>query len=169
MRVFKDTESREWQVAINVASVKRVRQLMNVDIYKLIDRKLEPLEELLADPVAFVDVLYVLCKPQCDSLKVSDEDFGRGMGGDVLESAADVFVEELIDFFQNPKARNALRVALNKARQLREMVLAKSSAKVDVRLNSLDQTTLEKMADAIISRMENQLNASSGNSPESLE
>ena len=37
MRTFTDNAGRTWTVAINVAAVKRVRGLIKVDLYKLVD------------------------------------------------------------------------------------------------------------------------------------
>ena len=103
MHTFTDNADRTWTVAINVAAIKRVRGLVQVDLYKLIDDGFKPLAELIADPVRLADVLYCLCKDEADARQVSDEDFGRALAGDAITLAADAFVEELIDFF--PDAR----------------------------------------------------------------
>ena len=108
MRTFKDAEGRLWEVAINVAAVKRCRGLLGVDLFGLIDEKLEGLGNLLGDPVALVDVLYVLVKGQADALGITDEQFGAGLGGDTITAATEAFMGELIDFFPNGKQRAAL-------------------------------------------------------------
>jgi hypothetical protein len=51
MRTFIDNAGRTWTLQINVAAVKRVRGLVNIDLYKLIDDGMEPLAKLVADPV----------------------------------------------------------------------------------------------------------------------
>jgi len=61
MHSFPDNAGRTWTVAINVAAVKRVRGLVNIDLYKLVDDGFRPLGELVADPVQLADVLYCLC------------------------------------------------------------------------------------------------------------
>jgi hypothetical protein len=109
MHTFTDNAGRTWTVAINVAAAKRVRGLVNIDLYKLVDDGFKPLGELLADPVRLVDVLYCLCKDEADARNVSDEDFGRALYGDAITMAAEAFVEELIDFFPDARAREGMR------------------------------------------------------------
>jgi hypothetical protein len=109
MHTFTDNAGRTWTVAINVAAVKRVRGLVNIDLYKLVDDGFKPLGELIADPVQLADVLYCLCKDEADARNVSDEDFGRALYGDAITMAAEAFVEELIDFFPDARARAGMR------------------------------------------------------------
>lgn len=109
MRQFRDSVGRLWEIAIHVAAVKRVRSALGVDLAGLIADGAKPLAQLLGDPCQFVDVLFVLCRQQAAAAGVSDEEFGAALGGDVLASAADAFMEELIDFFPDPRARDQLR------------------------------------------------------------
>jgi len=128
MKSFKDSEGREWLIHVNVSAVKRVRDLTKVDLPGLIG---EGLGKLLEDPVEFVNVLYVLVKPQADSRNppVTDEEFGAALGGDTLERAADAFVEELIDFFPAPR-RQPLRELMKKARQVSDLMLTRASERI---------------------------------------
>jgi hypothetical protein len=119
MRTFTDNAGRVWTVAIHAASIKRVQGLLKVNLYKLIDDNFKGLGELLADIIQLVDVLYCLCKEEADAKNVSDEDFGRALGGDALYRATDAFLEELIDFFPDPRARSNLRKLLAEGRKVR--------------------------------------------------
>lgn len=123
MRTFVDNAGRTWTVAINVAAIKRVRGLINVDLYKLVDDGFQALAKLVADPVQLADVLYCLCKEEADSKQISDEDFGRALAGDAITLAADAFVEELIDFFPDARARAGLRKVLDATKKVREKLL----------------------------------------------
>jgi hypothetical protein len=152
MRIFKDNVGRDWTVAINVAAVKRCRGLVGVDLYALVDGGFDGLSRLLGDPVQFVDTLYVLCKQEADARGVSDEDFGRGLGGDALGAATDAFLEELTDFFPDPRVRAGLRRVLATARTVRDRMLDR----MDLALDAIDP-------DAEATR----LTGSSGNWPES--
>src|SRR5262245_29421790 len=120
MHTFNDNAGRNWTVAINVAAVKRVRGLVGVDVYKLVDDGFKPMAALLSDPVQLVDVLYCLCKEEADARKVSDEDFGRALGGDAIHHAAEAFVEELIDFFPNAQARAGLKRVVAAGKKVRD-------------------------------------------------
>jgi hypothetical protein len=123
MHSFVDNAGRTWTVAINVAAVKRVRGLLNVDLYKLVDDGFRPLGELVSDPVRLADVLYCLCKDEADARHVSDEDFGRALYGDAITLAADAFVEELIDFFPDARTRASLTKVLAAGRKVRDRLL----------------------------------------------
>lgn len=124
MHVFATNSGQQWEVCIDVAAVKRVRALLSLDLYGLVDNGATGLNELLSDPVRFVDTIYVLCRVQADRLGVSDEAFGQSLGGDSLAAAADAFLEELIDFFPDSKARANLRRLMVKGREVADRVAA---------------------------------------------
>lgn len=124
MASFRDHEGRLWEVAIRIAEVRRVKSMLSIDLTKLIDDKLKGLGELIADPCAFADVLYVVCKPQLDAAGVSDTQFGEAFGGDTLERAVNAFVEALFDFFPNPTVRQSLKTILKKSQTVAEKCLS---------------------------------------------
>ncbi len=117
MRSFKDTEGRVWTVSVNVAAVKRVRALCGVDLASAIEATPDggisagTLSRLAADPVLLVDVLYALAKDEAEKRGVGDEEFGRAMAGDALDAAAKALIEEIVDFFPNPKRALLKKVA----------------------------------------------------------
>lgn len=123
MHSFVDNSRRTWEVAINVAAVKRIRGLLGIDLYALVDDGFKSLSKLVSDPVTLADVLYCLCKDQAERQSITDEDFGRALAGDVITQAADAFVEELIDFFPDARARGSLRKAIEAGKAVREKVL----------------------------------------------
>jgi hypothetical protein len=118
-------------VAINVAAIKRVRGLLNVDLYKLVDDGFKPLGELVSDPVRLADVLYCLCKDEADARHVSDEDFGRALYGDAITLAADAFVEELIDFFPDARTRAGMRKLSAAGKKVKARLLDHAEAVLD--------------------------------------
>jgi hypothetical protein len=138
MKCFTDSASRRHTITINVFAIKRCRALLGVDLYGLVSGGFESLGKLLSDPVMLVDVLFVLCEPDKNNPPVSDEDFGRAMGGDVLEQAAQAFMEELSDFFPEPQ-RAGLKKLIQKTRQM-EQALATHNSLI------LDEIDVEQMA-----------------------
>ena len=54
MRQFKDNAGRDWNLAVNVAGIKRLRDLLDVDLMQVIEGDL--LQRLYADPILLVDV-----------------------------------------------------------------------------------------------------------------
>jgi len=128
MRVFKDNAGRTWTLQINVAAVKRVRGLVGIDLYQLASDGFESLGKLVSNPVDLADVLYCLVKDQADSQKITAEDFGRALAGDCITQAADAFVEELIDFFPDARARSGLRKVIEAGRKVRANLLARAES-----------------------------------------
>jgi hypothetical protein len=131
MHQFIDGKNRRWGIEINVTQIRRVRDLLAVDLFALIDDGMRPLAELLGDPMKLVDVVYALVKDQAEKDSVSDEDFGRGMAGDAIQQAAEAFTQELFDFFPETKDRLILRKAHDKGRQIAEALADKRSEILD--------------------------------------
>lgn len=163
MKSFTDSAGRTWIIEINVGAIKRVRALCDVNIIDIItlDEKNNPdaglLEKLASDPVLLVDVIYAVCKPECDKLGVSDEEFGSSMNGDVIEQATHKLLEGIIDFF--PAAK----------RQVFQRVLT-ATKRFEEAANKKLQMMLEDKGfeEAITSRL-NELNDLSMNAQESAE
>ncbi len=88
-------------------------------------------DKLLADPVTLADVLFVLCQDEAAAKSITEEDFGRALGGDALALAAEAFVEELVDFFPDARARTGLRRLLAAGKQVGASLLAKAEATLD--------------------------------------
>jgi len=153
MRTFKDNAGRAWSVQINVDALKRVRSLLDVDLLEVLEGKL--IDRLSGDPVFLCDVLYAVVKPEADAQKVSDEDFGRAMGGDALDGATAALLEELVDFFPSPR-RKVLRKAMDKL----GVFQAKALAVAEERLASPE---LDRRFEAALA----ELGSSSGGSPAS--
>jgi len=140
MHSFIDNSRRTWEIAINVAAVKRIRGLLGIDLYALVDDGFKSLAKLVSDPVSLADVLYCLCKDQAEKQSISDEDFGRALAGDAITQAADAFVEELIDFFPDARARASLRKAIEAGKTVRDKVLSHAERILD----SIDPETEAK-------------------------
>lgn len=124
MKSFTDNLGRAWTLVVNVATIKRVRALCGVDLNSIIEVEdgkptTKLLERLSTDPVLLVDVLYAVCKPECDSKNVSDEDFGAAMAGDAIENATSALLDEVIDFFPAAK-RLAFRKILSASRRFEQ-------------------------------------------------
>ena len=130
MKSFTDNLGRTWTLVVNVAAIKRVRAICGVDLNAIveIDRNNNPTAELLerlsTDPVLLVDVLYAVCKTECDQKGVSDEDFGAAMAGDAIEQATAALLDEVVDFFPTAK-RAALQKILAATRRIEALAKKK--------------------------------------------
>jgi hypothetical protein len=118
MKTFTDNQGRSWTVEINVATVKRVRSLANVDLLEIVEGTL--IEKLIRDPVLLCDVVYAVCKPQADERQIMDEDFGKAMAGDAIEHATTALLEELVSFCPSPRDRANLGRVLTTTRNVME-------------------------------------------------
>jgi hypothetical protein len=159
MHTFNDTQGRTWTVTINVDAIRRVRGLLEIDLLEAIEGKL--FERLVTDPVLLCDILFALVQPEAAAKKVSDEDFGRALGGDVLDQATTALLEELVDFFPNGK-RTVFRKSLDKLRALEGMALETATRR-------LESTELEQQLAAALAALPGASTpgGSSGSSPAS--
>jgi hypothetical protein len=103
MRTFRDNAGRTWTLAVNVAALRRVRSLCDVNL--VTRNPAQVIEDVITDPVTLCNVLYAIVQPQALALAVTDEQFGDAMAGDVIDAAARALMEELADFTPNPRDR----------------------------------------------------------------
>ncbi len=131
MHTFKDSADRLWTVAINVSAIKRVRGLINIDLYGLVDDRFEGLAKLLADPISLIDVIYCLCRDEAEKRGITDEAFGAAFHGDVIEHASRAFLEEFTDFFPDPRVRAGLAKVMQKSRTVADRLLERAQMEID--------------------------------------
>jgi hypothetical protein len=113
---FTDTTGRVWPVRLDIATARRVRSETGVDLCG--PNVAETMQDLAADPINLVDVLYLVCVPANGS-GVTPEDFGGAMGGEAVEHALDALVGALSDFFPGRTGRAILRRAIEETPALR--------------------------------------------------
>jgi hypothetical protein len=142
MKIFKDALGTEWTIDLKFGTVKRVKEVAELDLLDLDEGRL--LEKLLDDAFTFVNALYVACKPQADERGITDEQFGGRLSGDTIELARKAFMEELIAFFPSRK-RKILAEALATA----EKIQAKIADQAIARLN--DPAMMGKIEAALLS------------------
>lgn len=109
-RTFYDSAGRLWTPRIRVGELKRVKHLCGIDLLELVqptqpERFAQLMARLLAEPILLIDILYCVCKDECDARGMTDEDFGRAMAGDVLDAAFDAILAAIIDFFPHRRHR----------------------------------------------------------------
>ncbi len=156
MKTFKDNEGRTWTVSITVDAIKRVRDLLDVDLLEVVSGKL--IDRLITDPVLLCDIVYAVCKPEADAQGVSDEDFGRAMAGDAIEHATTALLEELVSFSPSPRDRANLKRVLDTTRR----VMDRARDLVEQRIESGE---LDRIAEEAMQCHVGVAGDSSGNSP----
>jgi hypothetical protein len=138
MKTFRDTASREWAITVDVGAIKRVMKApiehlgepLKVNLLALVEPESELLKKLVEYPPLVCDIAYAILKPQCDEKNVTDEDFGRAMGGDVLEKVLDLILEETVDFFPQAR-RTVLKRVLEKTKAFAEKAKALTEARIN--------------------------------------
>ena len=140
---FTDTEGRDWSLRLDVATLRRVRDLTSVDLGKLFSDP-QQLANLHNDIILFVDVLFAIVKPTADARGVSDIQFGQSLAGDVLESAVLAFETSVVDFLPERDRRAVLRQLIdgNRAAQKQAVMRIQNA----IRDGLIEQGISEQMA-----------------------
>lgn len=156
MKTFADTAGQLWTVSVTVRTIKRVRALAHVDLLELVEENSTLLSRLITDPVLLAEVLCAVCYDQIEERGITADDFLDRLAGDPIDQATKAILEDIADFFSNPRDRaqfhRILRKtweAMDKARDLVE-----------------DRTRDELIDEAVASALRTSENLS-GNAPES--
>lgn len=166
MKTFADNAARTWAITVNVAAVKRCRDLLGINLLEIADQKGKLLERIIEDPCILCDILFVLVKPEADARNVTDEEFGRGLGGDVLDAATDALLGEIADFFPSGR-REILRRILSKVKMIQQKTEKLALVKLsDPKLDEMLDRQIEAAMDAALAPQTNATSAASP-SPES--
>ena len=130
MKTFADNAARTWAINVSVSAVKRVRDLLGVNLLEIADMKSGMLDRLVTDPCLLCDILFCLVQPEAEAKGISDEDFGRALAGDALDQATDALLSEVVDFF--PKGRRTvLRKILDKLAALQQKAVATAMTRLE--------------------------------------
>lgn len=139
MKPFQTSDGAKYEIAVNVATVKRVRDLTGINLLGLVgDQK--AVSDLFEDDVKFCEVLCAVVRPQLEAAGKSDDDFFAAINGDVIETAAEALLAEIVNFFQEPR-RTLLKTAMDKYTTAYRKVRAEGAAAAEKAMESLDFET----------------------------
>jgi hypothetical protein len=151
MKEFRDDQGRPWMVAITVAAAERVRGLVTVDVTEDVEQsdgsvsrqtRKAPLDIIDTSSIANTlqilrsqygtvgEVLYAICRKQCEDKKISREDFLDGLRGDAIEAGVKAIEEELVDFFP-PRLRKMVGLLATKMDQVAAEMLGQAEARME--------------------------------------
>lgn len=150
MRSFTDNNGKRWDLELNVASARRVRDRTGVDLLKVLDPGAEVLKKLSDDAFLLYDVILALLD--------ADESLGEVMDQDCLTSAGEALMQAILDFFPRQKV-GPVRKVMDRARTALEKRKQTAITDLEERAEKLD---VEAAIDELIS------GSSSGSSPDSL-
>lgn len=139
---WTDGDGRKWSVSITVGTIKRVQEMVDVNLVDVFSGTL--LNRLAEEPVLLANTLYAVCKTQADERGIDDVAFGELLVGDTIESAAHALVQGITLFF--PQQRRAILSGL-----WAKTTKAKS-AMLDVALAKLESGVMDQAIQAEIDR-----------------
>lgn len=138
MSKFKTTDGREWVVAVNVGTVKRVREATGVNVLALISDQ-AAITDAFSDDVKLAEVIVSLIRPQLETAGVSDDQFFSAIDGTVIENATEALLAEVANFFPEPR-RTVLLTAMAK---VQTAMKAKNHAGAAEALKALETMEVE--------------------------
>lgn len=146
MKQFTDKHGADWEISITAGSIKRVRGLIGVDLYKPGEGE-PPLLVRLHEPALFCDVLYAVCQPEAKRRGVTSEQFGEGLAGDTILEARKAFFDEYQDFFLGLGAP-VEAASLARVREFFDRVIATGAEAVAALLTPNDSSTASQASSA---------------------
>jgi len=171
MSQFTDRLGETWFLTITVGTIRRVKTLLKIDLYALIDDKCRPLFELLGDLERFIDLLFVLTHPAAKiggdrqaADDAAEHKFAEAFDGTTLEEAGRVFLEALADFFPSPR-RETLQKLFLKALTVGDRTTELARVKAETLLDAIDP---EQAAEQVLARWQNNGSGSLRASSESI-
>ena len=150
MKEFRDDQGRPWMVAITVAAAERVRGLVTVDVTEDVEQpdgtvsrqtRAAPFDIIDTSNIANTlqilrsqygkvgEVLYAICRKQCEDKKISRDDFLDGLRGDAIEAGVKAIEEELVDFFP-PRLRKMVGLLATKMDEVAAEMLGQAEARM---------------------------------------
>jgi len=152
---FTDHENSSWSCTITINDVKRLRELVGLDVMTAVEGKLF---ESLADPVLLCDALNVVCMSQIERRGLTNEQFGLLLLGDTIERAANAFVEGVIDFF--PSQRRQILTTLWEKQVAAEKKLM-GAALIRIRSPQVD-SLIDRSIDKALAELDQALTSGDG-------
>lgn len=143
---FLDRKGQRWLVDINVATLRRVKRLTQVDFLSGVDG--DTFVRMAEDLNLLTSVLEAACLPQIESNQMTSEQFAEILAGDVLESATEALMKAIVGFSRRPDLRRALGALLEKHSQ----VLKVGADRVMARIEEIDPVAVVKTAEAQVAQ-----------------
>ena len=127
MTTFKTSDGREWNLAINAATVGKLKRL-GVDVGAP-SPAIQAIGTLTADNEKLARVAWALCESQAAAGGVTPEAFAESLDGDTLESAMAAFRAAVVAY-TSPRVRQGLIDALSKQDALLDAAVTAFSDKL---------------------------------------
>jgi hypothetical protein len=160
MNTFKDSDGREWEIALDLGVAKRLRARG----FDLLDE--ERLAEMSQDIITQADLLFLVCDRQAEDRNVSDEDFGRLLTT-CFSDAVDALFRELAFFFRQVGRQAQATIAEKIANASREVQRRAATRLSADKVDRMIAATLDKAEAEIDAQLAKFGGSGSTKSPES--
>lgn len=140
MKTFKTTDGTEWQVVVNVATIKRCMDDTGLRLTDLFASEAK-IGEFFADDVRFCEVLFSVIRPQADAAGKTLDDFLAGIDGTVIEKAVEALLAEVADFFQEPR-KGLIKKTLARYQAAHSKLVTEGVLAAEKRIEETDFETL---------------------------
>lgn len=134
MATFKDEQGTEWAIKINMGTIKRLQEELDVDVGSLLEHQFKGLADLLANPFRFFSVISILVDKQAEAMGIDEVAFAERFNGPALHDSIDAFVDALASFYPSHH-RKAILTLVAKIKRMWELAVEK------------DEENLEKLSD----------------------
>jgi len=142
MAKFKTLDGKEWVVEVTYLTVKRVRDLCGVNVLDICNLDKESLSGWVADDLKVLEVICAVVRPQLAAIDMSDEDFFASCDGGVLKEAVERLVDQVSDFFQEPR-RGLVKKVIAKLRETEKKMEKAAAAAIEKALQSDFEAALQ--------------------------
>jgi len=163
---WTDNSGRDWCTAINVNTVRRVKDLTGVLLTDAADSDL--IERLYNDCMLLADVLYAISEPQAKERGVDSAAFGEMLAGDTIDRACESMMRDLVDFFQSGRRPAVEKIWMAARRVETERIKLLDRKLTDEAFEDLLTSQMQQASDEIDRRLA-ALGERSGKSPEPSE
>jgi len=140
---FKDKLGRQWICRVDIAAIRRVRALCNLDLANSVrvhpDGRADTdvLQQLADDPCLLVDTVFAVCKDQADRQNITDVQFAESLDGDTIEAATLALMEGIVEFFPLAKRRLLTKILTLVKQQRQQELTALETMEKDGTLDRL--------------------------------
>jgi len=136
MKAFTTVDGVEYQIRVNVGTVKRVLEETGLRLTDLFTDE-GALGRFFSDDVKFAEVIYSVIRPQLEAAGKTAADFFEAIDGTVIEQAAEALLAEVVDFFQEPR-KGLLKKVLAKWMEAKARMQSEGVAAVAEKIETLN-------------------------------
>ncbi len=140
MKSFRTTDGAEWEVRVNVLTIKRVEEETGIRLTAIVDDDAMR-ARLFSDDLRFAETVLAVIRPQLEAAGKTDANFFEALDGTTIEQAAEALLAEIVDFFQEPR-KGLLKKWLERHRQAVQKVQAESAAVVAANIETMDMEAM---------------------------